>query len=480
MSTSKNPLKKLTHVRMSRRTVGEDISQKPTPSLEENSTTTTPISQSVTQVDTDEVDSTNTSDGADSHTKKSFLPNFLSNKRFPEKIANPKELTSRALAVIEKTTQDNPNSFGSIFTREHQEISGIQRVFKKSIAFLIINLILFALLCLVSLNLVSLPISFVATVAVFYIVSSCLFYIILADRSYLWLNIFGTIILLLLTHSFLGLGFTTPTIFIIVFVGILIFSAYSELEKIQLGSRLFFISHIASESIRILSTVVALVLSLGLFNSMVSAGAEQYVEKNILSSSLIVDNILIGNNPSVSLNRVFMKGSSLFGSENTKYTFRDFLEYNYKGGKAILSKEEANAIVISCQSQLDSTSATCAKAIQIEEDKRILEWRDEVYPKLTYELDTLITEVEFREIINSHYLYLIKDFSQYNNGVISIPSRYIVPGIFALVLFGALLVAKFLLGFLAYILIWVVWRILRWVGFVKIEVEAVEAEIVSI
>jgi hypothetical protein len=479
MSSTKDPLKKLTHVRMSKgshhATSKKDSSEKPQIKDTEEHKKSSQAAPEVQEV--------KTPDQSLQHNENRRLPQFLSKFGLPqdgERSFAKEEIANRALAVIEEKAKENPNSFGSIFTREHEEISGIKRVFKKSIAFLVINLMLFGILALSSINLLSVPFLFTGVISVFYIVSACLFFIIVADRSYLWLSIAGQILLLLLVHSFLGQGFDLITIIISLFAAVLIFSAYSELEKIQLGSRLFFISHITSESIRILTTVVILIISLGLFNSMVSAGTENYLEENVLSSELIVDTVLIGDNPNVSLNRLLLTGNALFAEDNTEYTFRDFLTFNYRGGTSVLTQEEANDIIIACQARGNSTSTSCNQEVNDVEDERLEEWRKEAYPKLSYDFDRVLNQEDYRRVVQQHYIYLANDFSQYDSGFAIIPTSYVVPAFFAIVLFALLLIIKPVLGWLAYVTTWLVWKILRWIGFARIEVEAVEAEIVSI
>jgi len=475
MSTSKDPLKKLTHVRMSKGGNHQSHIKDEKSSPDQGSSGALKDKSEDLNTDIEE-----NIDKQPKSKKSGNLPGFLSRIGGEDETRKEGELTQRALAVIEEKVKDNPNSFGSIFSREHQEISGIQRVFKKSIAFLVINLMLFGVLSLISINLLALPIWFTVVISVFYVTSSCLFFIIVADRSYLWLSIAGQLILLLLVHSFLGQGFDIITIILALLISALIFSAYSELEKIQLGSRLFFISHITGESVRILTTVIAIVLSLGLFNSVVSAGTEQYIEDNILSSDLVMNRLLIGDNPSVSMNRVLLKGNTFFGEGNEEYTFRDFLSFNYRGGKSVLTQEESNEIIIACQVRPNSTSSDCNEEVNEEEDERLEEWRQEAYPNLQYDLDEVIGEAEFRTITKEYYLYLIRDLSRYDSAIRVIPSDYVIPAFISVILFAFLLIVKPLVGWISYLVTWIVWRILKWIGFVRIEVEAVEAEIVSI
>jgi hypothetical protein len=418
------------------------------------------------------------------------LPKFLDkigNGKNELAIPQAQALTNRALALVdrEKAGENknfNPNSFSSIFNKDHQEISGIQRVFKKSIAFMLINLALFGMLTLISINLFSTSALLAVMVSALFIALTNLFFIIVADRSYVWLSLAGQIILLLLVHSFLGLGFDPITLFISLIIAILIFSAYSELEKVQLGSRLFSISHITGESSRILSTCVILVVCLGVFNNIVSKGAEQFFREHFLNNSFVLNNVVIGQNKELSLNRALIKGYRFYGEGNTKYTLRDFLSDNFRGGKPVISQSEEEDLNIECENKQGLDNNQCSLEIAKERDRRLEEWRKEAYPKIPYALDEVLDEAKFKEVTKQFYSYLIANFSAKgeSNTFIIIPRSYIIPGVFAILLYILLTVFKPLYNWFVFILTWIIWSILKALGFVKIEVEAVEAEIVSI
>jgi hypothetical protein len=435
-------------------------------------------------------------------TPKVSLPKFL--ERFQGGFAQASETTQaantevpshRALALVDETKPKekpfNPNSFSSIFNKDHQEISGIKRVFKKSIALLVLNLASFGLLSLISVNFFTTNWLISLITAVVYITTTNIFFIIVADRSYVWLAIASKIVLLILVNSFLGMGFDIITIFFSVIVAILIFSAYSELEKIQLSSRLFSISHITAETTRILGTVVILLLSLGVFNSIVSQTADVFFSRTLLANDVIVDRALVGKgNPfGLSGNRLLVKGESLFGAGNTKYTLRDFLERNYKGGQVVVSETEQTDIIIECQNKAVTSAAaasSCGNAVAEERDKRLLAWQQEALPKINYGLDEVLDKTKFQEVTRQIYVYFIKSISNTNSSVAAlpipriIPANYIFPGIVAITLYLTLFIFKFALSWMVGMLTWLVWSLLRALGFSKIEVETVEAEIVSI
>ena len=52
-----------------------------------------------------------------------------------------------------KSSEQHINSFSSIFKRDHEEIQGIRRVFRKSVSFLFLSICCFGLLVSISINL---------------------------------------------------------------------------------------------------------------------------------------------------------------------------------------------------------------------------------------------------------------------------------------------------------------------------------------
>jgi hypothetical protein len=413
------------------------------------------------------------------------LPKFL------EKInssadSNESVSESRSLAlasdfsrVQSRPNTPNPNSFSSIFNKDHEEISGIQRVFKKSISFLILSLFCFGGVTLAGVNLFSWSPWVTVFFALLFVPITNIFFIIVADRSYVWLALAGQLIILLLVNSFLGLGFDLITILFSLLIIFMTYLAYGELEKVQLGSRLFSISHITSESARILSTVLVLTICLGVFNSVISRGMENYFTENFLDNPFYYNNLIVGKIPQLSLNRLVVGNFQEFNKENSQATFRDFLVSNYRQGKSVITPAEQNEIINNCTETLGIDK--CGNAVTIERDRRLDEFRKEAYPKLSFGLDQVLTKDKYEQVLRQHYLYVIKNFgSNKNSNFLLIPPSYVLPALLTLILYLILTIIKPLFNWIVFVLTWLIWQILRVSGFAKIEVEAVEAEIVSI
>jgi hypothetical protein len=413
-------------------------------------------------------------------------------------LQNPKDL--KMLPFSQPKVEVNPNSFSSIFNKDHQEVFGVQRVFKKSVLFLVLHLLSFGLLAFTALNLFTLPIWWSIIIAMAYVVITNIFYIIVADRSYVWLSLTGQVILLLITQAFVGLSFDRVTLVFALLVTLFTYFAYGELEKVQLSSRLFSISHITSESIRILLTVVILVLCLGVFNKALSEGSENFISEAFLNKPFVVNDILIGKYKNLSLNRFVMQGrfyvdnntvtsDSVSPSSGTNYTFADFLTANYRPGQDAMSADRKTQILNTC----DKKTVKDCNTLVIQEKQTNLEgWRQEAYSNLPYTLDTVLTPAKFTEITKQFYVNEVKslDASNTNSGssditdtlskYLIVPRNYILPAFTALILFLLLTLIKFLLRLVTFWATYISWNILVLTGFAKIEIEKVEAEIVSI
>ncbi len=439
------------------------------------------------------------------------IPNLLDKVLVPKK---PDLLTDEAsnkiqngtLKLLPSTSFDfaasKLPSFSSIFNREHEEVSGGQRVFRKSLLFLGLSLGSLGLLAYASLKFFTGGIVFALIALVLYIVTTTIFFIVLANRNYLWLNLTGQLIIILSTQAFLGQAADKITLFVTALIILLVFLSYNELEKVQLSSRIFSLSHIAGQTIKILSTTGILIITLGIFNQIIFVKPDQYVSQAFLSKPQIVDSVLIGKSPSLSLNRVFMNGKYSLdgglmnasvvqpgGATKENLTFRQFLIDNYRTDKVLLSDDEKNDILATCNKK--SSAQICDNATTAEINSRLEIWRQEVYPNINYPLDTVLDVAKFREITKQFYINRINAISNPSNAsnseladslskLVFVPKNYIIPSIVALVTLVFLLLTKFLIHWAVSIFSLLVWQILKWVGFVKIEVENVEAEIVSI
>jgi hypothetical protein len=436
-------------------------------------------------------------------TMPSFLQKVFSTKTDDKKSVDVEVLSEQEVKMLpfsQYKPEANPNSFSSIFNKDHQEVFGIQRVFRKSIIFLILHLLSFGLLSFVGLNVFTLPILVSLIVAIGYVVITNIFYIIVADRSYVWLSLLGQAVLLLITHAFVGLSFGRVTLVFTILITLFTYFAYSELEKIQLSSRLFSISHITTESIRILITVIILVLSLGVFNKALSQGSENFINEAFLEKPFVLKNIVVGRYKTLSLNRYIMKGKFYIESNAVKsdlvkpasgatFVFADFLTQNYRPSELLLTEERKDEILNSCDKKVVKN---CDSLLVQERQLNLENWRKEAYANLPYTLDTELTPARFELVSKEFYINEIKKLNSDNanqagsditdtlSKYLIVPRSYIIPAFVALVLFILLTLVKAILQLIIFWFTFIVWKILVWVGFAKINIEKVEAEIVSI
>lgn len=413
------------------------------------------------------------------------------------------------LSLTSSSDNFNPNSITSIFSKDKSEATGINRVFKKSIIFLIIQLICFFALVLVSLNFFN---NFILNIIILVtsVAVTNIFYIIVADRSYVWLSLISQFLLIIIANSFLGLAFNPITIILSLLVILFNYLAYSDLEKVQLSSRLFSIAHITAESTRILLTSSIILLALGVFNSIIfegtnsgkNLGSVPFLDRVIFSNKLIVDNILIGRSKSVSLNK-FLVGGNLYkesgssrvvldeasktGTTTKQAVFGDFLESNYEFSKVLTVKEEADFRQLNCN-DVGIEAKSCTERVNSEKNKKLEDWKNKKYANLNLNLDTPLNTTNYRLVTKQFYLNKIAEFesdksennSFIDSSLLLISLTSIIPAIFAIIILLFGFIFRFLLGWLAFVVNIIIWKILLMMNFAQIDVETVEAEIVSI
>lgn len=373
-------------------------------------------------------------------------------------------------------------SFSSVFNSDQSQTKGVKRVFQKSIFAMIFNLCAFGLLAFSGVSLFSIPVWLVAIFAISYVVSSHIFFIIVADRSYVWLSLVGSLILLLLVYGFIGQSFNPISLIFTFLTGLLIYLAYTELEKSQLSSRLFSVGQVTTEANRILATVTFLVLTLGLFNHLTSSGFDNFFRKEVLNNEYIFRSLILGDSDSrgFGLNRFVVNGSTKYGEGNTTATLANFLVDNYKDSKPVITEAEQNQIIQTCQ--IASIGAECGNAALEERNKRLDAWRKERYPTFNYPLSTIIDGPKYTELTKLYYSNIIRDFSQgdSSNSFVIIPRSQILPALVCILFFIILTFLRPIFAYLTYLFTLLMWQFLKTIGVVRIDVETVEAEIVSI
>lgn len=428
--------------------------------------------------------------------KESRLPKFLEKIMGSEK--NQKIPEEDPVSVdfhkeIKKEEAKNPVSISAIFNKDSSDISGVRRVFRKSMIFLVISNLFFLLTTALSISFFH-NILLTILMAIGFVVTTNIFFIIVADRSYVWISIATQALLGLIVYAFLGQAMSLVTIVATGLIVLFTYFAYSETEKVQLGSRLFSLSHIIKESSRILTSVVVMIISLGVFNGIMDKGSDKFISDFVFKNDFVADYLFIGKGPTDqwNLNKVFMAdaGPSMFGySEEEDFkpgTFFDYIEELYEDPKSnsLLTMTEIEQIEDEFDSELEDK--------KIAEEERIIAQNlaDKHYPNIGLSLDSQLDGPSFRKVSEQYYVNKITDFETEKNDKESIlpdflkdnllSREFILPGFIAILVFVVLTLLKFIINLVSFFVLTLVWNVLKSTGFVKIEVETVEAEVVSI
>jgi hypothetical protein len=432
------------------------------------------------------------------------LPKFL--RENPFKIYSKSNLEKNLNDLVDPVTENpeaqNINSIASVFSKDHEEVEGLRRVFKKSLSFLIIHLTLFLALSLSGLFFFSLNPLLTMGTAILYIVFTNIFFIIVADKSYVFVALLAQFILLIFANSLFGLGFSAVTLLITSIIVLFNYLAYSELEKIQLSSRLFSISHITAESTRILLTSMTLVFSLGVFNSIISEKSTNFIERVFLDNPFIMENFIIDGTSPTSANRYLMGGRFFVdASDNVKYfdrntatirtaTYRDFLKENYRTSD-VLTSGEIQLIRSSCETGFNSLE--CNQRVISRENELLSEWDKEAYSELrtkrglNLKLEDTLDRRTLEVLTKQLYENEITRFESVESGndlipewLLLVPLSNIIPAFFAIGVYFFLFLIRFFISWISTILSIIIWSFLKWAGVVQIDIETVESEIVTI
>ncbi len=455
--------------------------------------------------------------------KSSFaLPKFLSKsiKNETNQTQGFTPNTQNTLPYSKPDFKTNPNSFTSVFSKDNDQVVGVARVFRKSMMFLI-----FQVLCYLSLilpltigligdfgSVMGLGVTFGALTLgiIAYTVITSIFYIIVADRSYIWINLLLQSLFLVIINSFIGQGFSVVTLATALVIFVLSYFSYLEVEKVQVSSRFFSINYVTNEAIKILTTVAIIVISVTFFNTILNVGSKNFVSQNLVQNDFVFRNIVVGKNANLSLNRWVLPKNYTIGENNKivtpdgsgtskPVTFFDFLSVNYRKGEQVLNDKEIENIK---KTQCLNKEKECDTLIQREKIVKIQKWLTEEnnpYSSVNYTekpsyLENPGAELDvnsFKEIMKVYYSDKITDFEA-DKSFTKVPflenvpkqflnyGQYLIPAIFALVFFIIFMILKFALHLISGIAVWIVWKILLLFGFAQIEVELVESEIVSI
>jgi hypothetical protein len=419
----------------------------------------------------------------------------------------------------EKQSNQHINSFSSVFRRDHEEIQGITRVFRKSVSFFALSIISFGFLISFSINLFQANLLALAVSTICFIVFTNIFYIIVADKSYIWLNLIAQFLVLLVGHSFLKLSFTPITLISALFIILLSYLSYTELEKVQLGSRLFTIGQITKESTSVLLTMITIILALGMYNSIMFNGVQKIFTDNALNNSFVFNKYIMGEKKTDSTLNSFL-GLTAKSQATGKYiTFGQFISEHFRNNKDVVLDGETSQIREKCLVDFGKDVCVDDVAVIRVRNSRLEEWRLIAYPKINYTLDTPLDDAKFREVVKQYYVNQVclvekgedcptnkeipslktdneaatstkakiadaftKDINISNSYLkyFSLDRSNIIPILLTLIVFIILTLIKGLFGYIVLTISWIFWQILKLFKFVKIEIETVEAEVVSI
>ncbi len=448
-----------------------------------------------------------------------FFPRFLRKQQEQQKVEKKEHINQenpnqtefiKLLTTTEKAYKDdskdrhqNLNSLSSIFNKDSAVIAGVQRVFRKSMTMMIISSFLFTILSFLSFRLFSVNLLIVLLVQILFIVFTNIFYIIVADKSYVWLGIAFQGIVFLIVHTIMGIGagFSIPTIVSVALIIFLIYMSYLDVEKTQLSSRLFSINHITSDSTRMLSTAVSLVLAIGMFNSIVAHGTGNFLRKEVFKNDFIVDNLIIGKE-FPGLNRFMLTGATRFENADELVRRGVWQPVDPDSNINLLSFIVLNYEVFSTETILSDREKSDLKFLPSDkaalQEKELVRNRAEevnkiVFASLGYSLDDVLTSEKFKNVVRETYIYKVNRFESGDNNLLGkviqpftevsitlVPRTYIIPGFFAVFVLFASFIANLFLKFLIKIFTLLVWFLLRKIDYARIDIEKVEAEVVTI
>ena len=377
-------------------------------------------------------------------------------------------------------TSESHNSLASIFTRDKNEIANIKRVFRKSIMFLTIALLSFGLTSLASSNFVLQSILAMVFTGFGFIALTNIFFIIVAHRTYVWLFLLGQFIILSITQYPHSTNLSTLIVGLVMVL--LTYLAYLDLEKVQLGSRLFSIPYIVGESTKILSTVIIFIICLSSFNQIEARGVDKFIGESVLNIPQVMNTIVVPT-----YQNIYLRSSNIDFSQNSDITVKNLVCAERKLGcdtknSTVLNSDELLKIQNTCKTDAIGDSG-CTALIDQAQTIVLDGYKNQDFAGLGLTLGTKIDasnkQVIFRQLIQS------KIKKQADSLKLSflpsyIPIKSVIPFIVSLALFVLLSIFKFILVWIGYVVTWIFWKLLQITGFVRLDIEMVEAEIVGI
>ena len=413
---------------------------------------------------------------------KAILPSFL-NRGFRQnqaKSENLSQITSQNSKISQAPVNESHNSLTSIFTRDKDEIDNIKRVFRKSIVFLTVSLLSFGLSSLASSNFTLQSLLALVFTSFGFIALTNIFFIIVAHRTYVWLFLLGQFLILAITQFPYSTSLSTLIVGLLTVM--LTYLAYLDLEKVQLGSRLFSIPYIVGESTKILTTAIILIITLSAFNQIEAKGVDKFIGDSVLSIPIVLERAAI---PLYQSN--YLKSANLDLSQDSQTTVKALICAERKlnctpTNRTVLSVEEYAKIQNECKTNGTGESG-CEAIVEAAQTVVLNNYLNQDLPNLGLTLDSKLGgnnyQLALRQLIQNK-IQNFADPARLSFLPDYIPAKAVVPFTVSLVIFILLSIFKFIFVWIGYIVTWILWKLLQITGFVRLDIEMVEAEIVGI
>ncbi len=408
------------------------------------------------------------------------LPSFL-NKGFRQNKPSAEVASPQSSAQPQSSANESHNSLTSIFTRDKDEIGNIKRVFRKSIIFLTLALLTFGLSSLASSNFGLQSMLTLLFTSFGFIALTNIFFIIVAHRTYVWLFLLGQFIILSITQYPFSVSLSTLVIGLATVL--LTYLAYLDLEKVQLGSRLFSIPYIVGESTKILSTVIILIVCLSTFNQIEAKGVDKFIGDSVLSVPIVLDKAVL---PLYQTS--YLKGVNLdFSKDDNNTTVKTLICAERKlncdtKNRSVLSQDEYAKIQSDCKTNGTGESG-CEAIVEAAQTVVLNDYLNQDLSGLGLTISTKLNSDNYQTILKQLVQNKIKslaDPAKLNFLPSSVPAKSVIPFTISLLLLVLLSIFKFIFVWMGYIVTWIFWKLLQVTGFVRLDIEMVEAEIVGI
>jgi hypothetical protein len=230
-------------------------------------------------------------------------------------------------------------------------------------------------------------------------------------------------------------------------------------------------------------------------------GSGNFLRREVFQNEFLVQNLIIGDT-FPGLNRIFLKGTTRFDNVDqlvqrgvwkpvdpeSNVRLFNFIVLNYDSfsSEPIISPEEEADLKFLPESQADKKRQEIYRA-------RAEEVNQTVFANLGYTLDDVLTSDKFKNVVRETYVYRVNRFEKASNSLLNslsesignislniLPRQYIFPGIFALLVLFVSFALNYVLKFVIKITNAIAWFFLIKTDFARIDVEQVEAEIVTI